>query len=333
MKEKYQGILDQVDKNYRMMQAMRPLPQAGIDYFVEEMGISIAHNSNALEGNTFTFDETRLLLEKGITISARTFREHEEIVGYKQGFDFLYRALKGDKIIDEEFIKTLHSYVLRGSEEAGKYRTIQNYVGSMTQVKYTPCPPSQVAGEMQSYVARLQAGFAQNRKIREQPTVDWEGLFHSLAAHHIEFEKIHPFVDGNGRTGRLLLTYEMISLGLLPVDIRYEERDRYYAGLSSYDVKKERSTRPESKTEKMAQLLAECELRSMQIWNEIFIDYRDSQKNDLAESGIAGAPISASETPPISAELSATVANMPTPPPPVSGAGSQVTRKNENDNE
>ncbi|MGM9609768.1 MAG: hypothetical protein ACI3XE_06060, partial [Eubacteriales bacterium] len=58
---------------------------------------------------------------------------------------------------------------------------------------------------------------------------------------------------------------------------RYEERARYCAGLSSYDVKKERSTRPESKTEKMAKLLAECELRSMQIWNDIFVDYRDSR--------------------------------------------------------
>lgn len=332
MKEKYQGILEQIDESYRVMKAMRPLPKAGVQYFVEEMGISIAHNSNALEGNTFTFDETRLLLEKGITASARSFREHEEIVGYKQGFDFLYRALKEERVVDEDFIKTLHAYVLRGSEGAGEYRTIQNYVGSLTKVKYTPCPPSQVPGKMRDYVAGLQEGISENKQIREQENVDWERLFHALAAHHIEFEKIHPFVDGNGRTGRLLLTYEMISLGLLPVDIRYEERERYYAGLASYDVKAKRSTRPESKTEKMAGLIAECELRSMKIWNDIFADYQGERKNDLAGSATVGTPAPASPAP-FSAALSEAVANMPTQPGSASTLGRHTASGNENSNE
>lgn len=95
-------------------------------------------------------------------------------------------------------------------------------------------------------------------------------MFHNLAKHHIEFENIHPFVDGNGRTGRLLLIYEMISLGLLPVDVRYEERDRYYAAISSYRDKEKYSTRPKSKTEGMAKLLAESELASMKIWLSIY---------------------------------------------------------------
>lgn len=95
-------------------------------------------------------------------------------------------------------------------------------------------------------------------------------MFQNLAKHHIEFENIHPFVDGNGRMGRLLLIYEMISLGLLPVDVRYEERDRYYAAISAYRDKEKYSTRPESKTEGMAKLLAESELESMKIWLSIY---------------------------------------------------------------
>lgn len=75
-----------------------------------------------------------------------------------------------------------------------------------------------------------------------------------LAKHHIEFENIHPFVDGNGRTGRLLLIYEMILLELLPVDVRYEERDRYYAAISSYRDKEKYSTHPERKTEGVVKL-------------------------------------------------------------------------------
>lgn len=277
MTEYYLNILSEIEKNYSIMKNMRPLPQDGIEYFKNEMGIVVAHSSNALEGNTFTFDETRLLLEKGITSVARTFHEHEEIVGYKAGYDFLYTAAKQGQIIDEEFIKKIHSFVLSGKECAGQYRTIQNYVGSLTKVVYVPPAPSQIANEMKSYVSMLQSDLAKNQALFKQEKIEWESIFNTLALHHIEFEKIHPFIDGNGRTGRLLLTYELISMGLLPIDIQVEERARYDSAFKHFDTKKERSTRPESKTEKMASLFAECELNSINIWNKIFAAYQNTQ--------------------------------------------------------
>lgn len=280
MTEYYLNILSQIDINYSIMKSMRPLPQDGIEYFKNEMGIVVAHSSNALEGNTFTFDETRLLLEKGITSVARTFHEHEEIVGYKAGYDFLYTAAKQGQTIDEEFIKKIHSFVLSRKESAGQYRTIQNYVGSLTKVVYVPPTPSQIADKMSQYVSMIQLDLAKNRELFKQEKIEWESIFNTLALHHIEFEKIHPFIDGNGRTGRLLLTYELISMGLLPIDIQVAERTRYDSAFKHFDTKKERSTRPESKTEKMANLLAECELKSMTIWNKIFIEYQNTQKQN-----------------------------------------------------
>ena len=277
MTEYYLNILSQIDTNYKIMRSMRPLPQDGINYFIEEMGITVTHSSNALEGNTFTFDETRLLLEKGITSGLRTFHEHEEIVGYKTGYDFLYTSAKQNQIIDEAFIKKVHSYVLSGKENAGQFRTIQNYVGSLTKVVYIPPAPSQIATEINKYLEKLQSDLLENYSLFKRDKVDWEKIFHTLALHHIEFEKIHPFIDGNGRTGRLLLTYELISMGLLPIDIQTEERDRYDSAFKHFDTKKERSTRPESKTEKMANLFAECELKSMTIWNKIFVEYQNTQ--------------------------------------------------------
>lgn len=159
---------------------------------------------------------------------------------------------------------------MRGDEEAGKYRSIQNYVGSLTRIVYTPCPPTEVPKKMKAYAEELQADCKRNAELAEHGQFNWVELFHNLAKHHIEFENIHPFVDGNGRTGRLLLIYEMISLGLLPVDVRYEERDRYYATIKAYRDKEKYSTRPESKTEGMAKLLAESELASMKIWLSIY---------------------------------------------------------------
>lgn len=268
--QKYIDIISEIDNSYSLMKQVRPLSAGELKYFNNEFSISASHNSNAIEGNTFTFDETKLLIEKGIVTGAHSLRESEDIVGYKQAFDFLYESVKEKKSITEEFIKQVHGFVLRGDEEAGKYRTIQNYVGNMTRIVYTPCPPTQVPEKMKAYVAEVQTDCKHNAELAEQGQFNWVELFHNLAKHHIEFENIHPFVDGNGRTGRLLLIYEMISLGLLPVDVRYEERDRYYAAIKAYRDKEKYSTRPESKTEGMAKLLAESELASMKIWLSIY---------------------------------------------------------------
>lgn len=268
--QKYKDIIKEIDESYALMKKVRPLSAGELKYFNNEFSIGASHNSNAIEGNTFTFDETKLLIEKGIVTGAHSLRESEDIMGYKQAIDFLYRALKEKQPITEDFIKKIHGFVLRGDDEAGKYRKIQNYVGSLSRVAYTPCAPSQVPEKMKEYAESLQSDFDNISRIIGQESIDWLNLFHTLARHHIEFEKIHPFVDGNGRTGRLLMIYEFISAGLLPVDIRYEEQKRYYAALSAYDDKAQYSTRPLSKTEKMAKLLAESELASMKIWLTMF---------------------------------------------------------------
>lgn len=266
--KKFTEIIEEIDKSYALMKSVRPLKSSELAYFDKEFSISASHNSNAIEGNTFTLDETRLLIEKGIVVGAHSLRESEDIVGYKQAFDYLYDAVKQRQPITEEFIRKIHGFVLRGDGEAGQYRTIQNYIGTLTKVVFTPCPPEQVPEKMQAYVRELQADCAS--ESNRQGEYNWSELFHNLAKHHIEFENIHPFVDGNGRTGRLLLIYEMISIGLLPVDIRYEERSRYYAAIKAYRSKQKYSTRPESKTESMAKLLAESELNSMKSWLFIY---------------------------------------------------------------
>ena len=267
---KYIDIIQKIEERFKRMKKIRPLKSEEIAYFNREFSISASHNSNAIEGNTFTYDETKLLIEKGIITGAHSLRESEDIIGYKQAFDFLYDAVKKEQPITEEFIKTIHAFVLRGEEDAGEYRTIQNYIGSITRVVYTPCPPSQVQEKMSEYVQLLAKDFEENIKVARTGSINWICLFHNLAKHHIEFENIHPFIDGNGRTGRLLLTYELICMGLLPVDIRYEERDRYYAAIKAYRDKEKYSDRPDSKTEKLAKLLAECELQSMEIWLRTF---------------------------------------------------------------
>ncbi len=268
--QKYSEILQGLAICYRRMQSLRPLNKSELDYFYREFSISASHNSNAIEGNTFTFDETKILIEKGIVTGAHSLRESEDILGYKQAFDHLYVAVKDKQPITEAFIKELHGFVLRGDPDAGSYRQIQNYVGSLSRVVYTPCPPKDVPSEMQKYAETVQSEFKEFLDEQKDGEFDWVKLLHMLSGHHILFENIHPFIDGNGRTGRLLLSYEMILLGLLPVDIRYEERERYYAAIQHYRDKEKYSDRPEGKTENLAKLLAECELESMKRWLDVF---------------------------------------------------------------
>lgn len=276
---KYVEIIKQIDENYKTMLSMRPLPEDGVRRYIEEFGIATSHNSNAIEGNTFTYDETRLLLKEDVMSNAHTFKEHSEIVGYKKAFDFLYVALKEEAPITEEFIKRLHSFIVPTETFAGDYRDVQVYIGDDLKIDYTPVPPRLVAEHMKNYVESLRQDIDANRAVKAANAPDWIGLFNNLAKHHIEYEKIHPFIDGNGRTGRLLLSYEMISIGLLPVDIRKDDRLRYYAALRAYDDKKKYSNRLTSATEPMAKLLAESELRSMQRWNDMFALYKDDKKN------------------------------------------------------
>jgi len=270
--DKLQEVILKIDSAYKKMQSIKEISLSSIEKYMDEFSISASFNSNAIEGNTFTYDETRLLIKEGVTSNKRSFREHEEIIGYKTGFDFLLESKEKNRIIDENFIKELHSLVLRGHLEAGSFRKIQVYIGDMFNVTFTPCSASEVPKKILEYSKQVQEDLL-HFTCNKDSNFDWLKLFHTLSKHHIEFERIHPFIDGNGRTGRLLLIYEMLMLGLLPIDIRLEERSKYNSAFKKYDRKLERSDNPNSKTQSMAQLLAESELRSMEAWNKMFLEF------------------------------------------------------------
>lgn len=269
-KNRYLSLIEEIEECEKLIKEARPLSKGELSYFENEFMISSSHHSNAIEGNTFTYDETRLLIEKGIVTGAHSLRESEDIAGYKEALDHLYAHSKNQFPISEDFIKKLHSYVLKGEEEGGQYRTIQNYVGDGVRIIYMPPSEKEVPLLMKEYVDELSSDVGKMKERIDEGTVPWIELFHMLARHHIEFERIHPFIDGNGRVGRLLLVHEMIYFGLLPIDVRYENRARYYAAITSFGRKSRFSTRRESKTEAMAKLFAESELMIMKQWLLIF---------------------------------------------------------------
>lgn len=269
----YSTLLQDAAQMLRRIRSARPLPADGVAYFRNEFAISDTHDGNAIEGNTFTYDETRMLLEKGITASARSFREHEDIVGYKRAIDMLYSAYDRGVDPDEEFVKRIHSLVMSGKNGAGEYRTVQNYVGDILHAVHVPCSPGLVPAEMKRWGEELAAVPTGDVRADEQSL---DKFFHLIAALHIEFERIHPFLDGNGRTGRLLMSYQLMKAGLLPIDIRYARRKNYYAAIAAWRDKEKYAHDPSAKSAKMAKLIALSETESMQKWLEVFGQYVDN---------------------------------------------------------
>lgn len=176
----------------------------------EEFIIESSYNSNAIEGNTITLRETVLILKEGMTIAEKLLREHLDIIGFKDAFNYIYELVANNESLSERAIKDIHSLVLmNGAENRGVYRKIPvRILGAENE----PPPPYLIAEEMQSLIRKIPAKLTALHPIE---AISWL---------HLAFESIHPFIDGNGRTGRLLINFELLKHGYLPVDIKFTNR-------------------------------------------------------------------------------------------------------------
>lgn len=181
------------------------------------------YDSTGIEGNTLTLSETSFLLFEGIVPKDKSMREVYEVLNHKKAFDYMLNY-KGD--ITKEFILRLHYLVVINtlrehlSSQIGKYRTVQVYVGKSI-------PPK--ASEVPKKVASLLKWYSTNKK-KLHPLV--------LASYfHTEFEKIHPFVDGNGRVGRLLMNFILHKYNYPMINIPKSRRFKYYEVLQEAQYK------------------------------------------------------------------------------------------------
>ncbi|HHW7579455.1 TPA: Fic family protein [Mannheimia haemolytica] len=192
----------------------RPLSESEVQRLREEFIIESSYNSNAIEGNTITLRETVLILKEGMTIAEKPIREHLDIIGFKDAFNYIYALVSNKEPLSERAIKDIHSLVLMSNAESrGIYRKI---LVRILGAENEPTPPYLIAEEMQSLIEKYQQKLAALHPIE---AISWL---------HLAFESIHPFIDGNGRTGRLLINFELLKQGYLPVDIKFTNRAQYY---------------------------------------------------------------------------------------------------------
>jgi Fic family protein len=186
----------------------------------EEFIVEYTYNSNAIEGSTLTLRETDLVL-RGLTIDRKPLREHLEAVGHKEAFDFVCELVKENAPISESVIKQIHYLVLADKrDDRGVYRKLPVRIMG---AQHEPVQPYLIASHMEQLL------ISYNEST--------EHIITKLARFHLEFEGIHPFIDGNGRTGRLLVNLELMKAGFPPIDIKFTDRITYYDAFDEYFVK------------------------------------------------------------------------------------------------
>lgn len=213
------SLLAEIETKRERLAEMRPLTQGEVGRLREEFLIDFTYNSNAIEGNTLTLKETALVLE-GMTIDQKPLKDHLEVVGHRDAFLYVQDIATKDISLDESVIKNIHALVLMDRpEDKGVYRRIPvRIMGAYTE----PVQPYLIEPKITELLAE--------DKLRRETMNPIE----RIARFHLEFEGIHPFIDGNGRTGRLLLNLDLIRNGYPPINVKFTDRKRYYDAFDAY---------------------------------------------------------------------------------------------------
>jgi len=206
----------------RALNKLRPLPPQLVKKIWEQMQIEFAYNSNAIEGNTLSLRETQLVIQEGITVRGKSLREHLEARNHPDAIDHVEKLAQRGTAIKQDDILKVHELLMRGIDDqnAGKYRSGQVRVAGATFM-----PPS--AEKIQSMISQLLQTLSQNPD--ELRPIELAAFFHH------KFVYIHPFLDGNGRTARLLMNVILLRTGYPFTVLLKVDRPKYLRALSEAD--------------------------------------------------------------------------------------------------
>ena len=189
--------------------------------YLEDLITRSTYHSNAIEGSTLTYAETYAILynDNSFKIEGKEPREIYEAINHKRALEYVFQNLQNRDGFDERFIKKINEIINKDIKDTEGYRKVQVFIRGSEHI-----PP------LPEKIPNLMNYFVYNYNNNE------EDIFERIAKYHIEFEKIHPFEDGNGRTGRLLLNYELLKNNIAPVVISKEERVKYFEFLRNNDI-------------------------------------------------------------------------------------------------
>ena len=196
------------------------LPREVLSNYETAFRIEYTHNSTAIEGNTLSLIETKLLLEDKLSVGGKELREIYEVTNHAKAYDYTRERAAEGKPLDENIVKDIHQLLMENIQPGGIYRNVSVRVSG---AGFQPPPPNEMYARVKGFFADL---------VYKTDTPDIE-----LAAWiHAEFVRIHPFTDGNGRVSRMIMNYQLMSDGWLPVSVAKENRLKYFEALEAYAV-------------------------------------------------------------------------------------------------
>lgn len=213
------NLLALIEQKKERLSALRPLTAGEVKRLQDEFMVDFTYNSNAIEGNTLTLKETAMVLE-GMTIDQKPLKDHLEAVGHRDAFLYVQEIAQKEIPLSESVIKNIHSLVLMNRpEDKGVYRRIPvRIMGAFTE----PVQPYLIEPKIQELLS-----------VNEERKTSMNAI-ERIARFHLEFEGIHPFIDGNGRTGRLIFNLDLIRNGYPPINVKFADRKRYYDAFDAY---------------------------------------------------------------------------------------------------
>jgi Fic family protein len=210
-------MFNKIEQKKRLLDAKRPLNTITVSSIREKLMLDWTYNSNAIEGNTLTLIETKVVLE-GITIGGKSMREHLEVINHKEAIIYVEDIVQRQEKLSELQIQNIHHLVLKGINDkyADVYRNQDVIIAGANHI-----PPNHIIlkDEMEKFIKWYEKEGIMLNPIERAARV------------HVDFVKIHPFIDGNGRTARLLLNLELMKEGYPPIIIRNQNRVQYYNAL------------------------------------------------------------------------------------------------------
>ncbi|HWV16302.1 MAG TPA: Fic family protein [Cellvibrio sp.] len=213
-------MFKRIDQLKMQLDSQRPLPESVVKNLHEDLILRWTYNSNAIEGNTLTLLETKVVLE-GITIGGKSLREHFEAINHRDAIVFVEELVQKREALSEWDIRNIHQLILKNidDENAGRYCPLNVLIAG---ARHTPPDHLLVQEKMAKFIA--------NYRVNTMHPVE------QAARVHVDFVAIHPFVDDNGRCARLIMTLELMKSGYPPLVISVEQRLRYYQALDSAHV-------------------------------------------------------------------------------------------------
>ena len=197
------------------------IPIEALETFERSFDVEYAHHSTAIEGNTLSLIESKVIIEDGLSVAGKPLREIFEVLNHAKAFEFVKICVRKNEPLNERIVNTIHALLMNNILADKNYRNVSVKI---TGAGFVPPIPEEMVYQLQQFYCDL------SKRCDLNPI--------ELAAWtHAEFVRIHPYIDGNGRTSRLLMNYQLMRAGLLPISISKNDRIPYYVALDAYACK------------------------------------------------------------------------------------------------